>query len=87
MGLEESAPQSSVEVQRPVVLPTHPPPPPLSPPPSTAPKTSAEKRRKLLGVLEKCDEDLKTLRWIIVTVCTAEIRTVVLHPTLSRRCH
>jgi hypothetical protein len=63
-----------------------PPPPPPSPPPLTAPETAAEKRRKLLGVLEKCDEDLKTRR-IIAAVHAAEIRAATPRPTSSRRCH
>ncbi|KAL6901988.1 hypothetical protein ACP4OV_004864 [Aristida adscensionis] len=67
MGLEESAPPSpAAAVARP--LPTRPPPPP------PAPETAAEKRRKLLGALEKCDEDLKTLRRIIAAVRAAEMR-------------
>ncbi|XP_002467949.2 nascent polypeptide-associated complex subunit alpha, muscle-specific form [Sorghum bicolor] len=74
MGLEESAPPSpaaAAAAPRPVVLPTRPPPPPPAP---AAPETAAEKRRKLLGALEKCDEDLKTLRRIIAAVRAAEMR-------------
>ncbi|WVZ56742.1 hypothetical protein U9M48_007231 [Paspalum notatum var. saurae] len=79
MGLEESAPPSpaaasSTPRPQPVVLPTRPPPPP---PPTRAPsppESAAEKRRKLLGALEKCDEDLKTLRRIIAAVRAAEMR-------------
>ena len=74
MGLEESAPPSpaaATATPRPVVLPTRPPPPPPAP---AAPESAAEKRRKLLGALEKCDEDLKTLRRIIAAVRAAEMR-------------
>ncbi|CAN6295297.1 unnamed protein product [Urochloa humidicola] len=74
MGLEESAPPSpaaaSATPPRPAaaaVVPTR-------PPPAAAPETAAEKRRKLLGALEKCDEDLKTLRRIIAAVRAAEMR-------------
>ncbi|GAB4851820.1 hypothetical protein Ancab_031219 [Ancistrocladus abbreviatus] len=44
------------------------------PTPSTPAMTEAatEKRRKLLGALEKCDEDLKALRQIIEAVRSAE---------------
>uniref|UniRef100_A0A0A9DHX5 DUF3741 domain-containing protein n=1 Tax=Arundo donax TaxID=35708 RepID=A0A0A9DHX5_ARUDO len=66
MGLEESAlPSPAAAAPRP--LPTRPPPPPPL-------ETAAEKRRKLLGALEKCDEDLKTLRRIIAAVRAAEMR-------------
>ncbi|GMH20243.1 hypothetical protein Nepgr_022084 [Nepenthes gracilis] len=44
---------------------------PASPTPAT-PETAAEKRRKLLGALEKCDEDLKALKRIIETVRSSE---------------
>ncbi|KAF3441428.1 hypothetical protein FNV43_RR15342 [Rhamnella rubrinervis] len=44
-----------------------PPSKPLMPPESTA-----DKRRQLLGALEKCDEDLKALKKIIDTVRSAE---------------
>ncbi|XP_072996878.1 uncharacterized protein [Typha latifolia] len=44
-----------------------------APPPDPL-ESAAEKRRKLLGALEKCDEDLKTLRRIIEAVRLAEIR-------------
>uniref|UniRef100_A0A0D9VTE3 DUF3741 domain-containing protein n=1 Tax=Leersia perrieri TaxID=77586 RepID=A0A0D9VTE3_9ORYZ len=69
MGLEESAPPSPAATTAPTPrpLPTRPPPPP-------PPETAAEKRRKLLGALEKCDEDLKTLRRIIAAVRAAEMR-------------
>ncbi|KAG8096197.1 hypothetical protein GUJ93_ZPchr0013g35786 [Zizania palustris] len=64
MGLEESTPPSPApQAQQPV---------PTRPPPQ---ETAAEKRRKLLGALEKCDEDLKTLRRIIAAVRAAEMRT------------
>jgi hypothetical protein len=36
---------------------------------------AAEKRRKLLGALEKCDDDLQTLRRIIAAVRAAEMRS------------
>ncbi|KAJ1699208.1 hypothetical protein LUZ63_007720 [Rhynchospora breviuscula] len=39
-----------------------------------APESAAEKRRRLLGALEKCDEDLKALRRIIEAVRLAEVR-------------
>lgn len=42
------------------------------PPPS--PESATEKRRKLLGALEKCDEDLKALKKIIEAVSVAEDR-------------
>ncbi|KAI4378420.1 hypothetical protein MLD38_015900 [Melastoma candidum] len=38
-----------------------------------APETAAEKRRKLLGALEKCDEDLKALKKIIDVVMQSEV--------------
>lgn len=34
----------------------------------SSPASAAEKRRKLLGALEKCDEDLKSLKRIIDAV-------------------
>lgn len=34
-----------------------------------------EKRRKLLGALEKCDDDLQTLRRIIAAVRAGELRS------------
>ncbi|KAM0875234.1 hypothetical protein ACQ4PT_036924 [Festuca glaucescens] len=68
MGLEESAPPSPATTPRPRPLPTRPPPPP-------PPKMAAEKRRKLLGALEKCDDDLQTLRRIIAAVRAAEMRS------------
>ncbi|CAM0872950.1 unnamed protein product [Alopecurus aequalis] len=68
MGLEESAPPSPATTPRPRPLPTRPPPPP-------PPEMAALKRRKLLGALEKCDDDLKTLRRIIAAVRTAEMRS------------
>lgn len=37
-----------------------------------SPESTAEKRRKLLGALEKCDEDLKALKKIIDAVRSAE---------------
>lgn len=40
--------------------------------PVISPASAAEKRRKLLGALEKCDEDLKTLKQIIDAVRLAE---------------
>ncbi|XP_078159381.1 uncharacterized protein LOC144555054 isoform X2 [Carex rostrata] len=43
---------------------------PQMPPPESA----SEKRRRLLGALEKCDEDLKALRRIIEAVRLAEVR-------------
>ncbi|RWR75912.1 hypothetical protein CKAN_00431800 [Cinnamomum micranthum f. kanehirae] len=43
------------------------------PPPSPL-ESSAEKRRKLLGALQKCDEDLKALKKIIDAVQVAEDR-------------
>ncbi|KAJ1297387.1 hypothetical protein BS78_01G371800 [Paspalum vaginatum] len=77
MGLEESAPPSPAAAastpRTPVVLPTRPPPPPPRAPSHPA-ESAAEKRRKLLGALEKCDEDLKTLRRIIAAVRAAEMR-------------
>jgi hypothetical protein len=36
---------------------------------------AAEKRRRLLGALEKCDDDLQTLRRIIAAVRAAEMRS------------
>ncbi|KAJ3683008.1 hypothetical protein LUZ60_013235 [Juncus effusus] len=45
-----------------------------SAPQTAAPESAAEKRRRLMGALEKCDEDLKTLRKIIEAVRLAEIR-------------
>jgi hypothetical protein len=54
--------------------PTRPPPPP---PPLPAAETAAEKQRKLLEALEKCDEDLKTLRRIISAVHAAASDGVV----------
>ncbi|KAF8683940.1 hypothetical protein HU200_044888 [Digitaria exilis] len=85
MGLEESAPPSPAAAPAPpprpvVVLPTRPPPPPPAAP--ATPETAAEKRRKLLGALEKCDEDLKTLRRIIAAVRAAEMRAVAASPDL-----
>ncbi|CAL4930714.1 unnamed protein product [Urochloa decumbens] len=69
MGLEESAPPSpAAAAPRSATVPTRP------PPATPAPETAAEKRRKLLGALEKCDEDLKTLRRIIAAVRAAEMR-------------
>ncbi|KAE8818815.1 vegetative cell wall protein gp1-like [Hordeum vulgare] len=68
MGLEESAPASPATTPRPRPLPTRPPPPP-------PPEMAAEKRRKLLGALEKCDDDLQTLRRIIAAVRAAELRS------------
>uniref|UniRef100_A0ACD5YM68 Uncharacterized protein n=1 Tax=Avena sativa TaxID=4498 RepID=A0ACD5YM68_AVESA len=68
MGLEESAPPSPATTPRPRPLPTRPPPPP-------PPEMAAEKRRKLLGALEKCDDDLQTLRRIIAAVRAAEMRS------------
>nr|CAD1833181.1 unnamed protein product [Ananas comosus var. bracteatus] len=58
-------------------------PPPTSPqpprsPPIAPPETAAEKRRKLLGALERCDEDLKALRRIIEAVRSAEMRVKAL---------
>lgn len=38
------------------------------------PESAIEKRRRLLGALEKCDEDLKALRRIIEAVRLAEMR-------------
>jgi hypothetical protein len=38
------------------------------------PESATEKRRRLLGALEKCDEDLKALRRIIEAVRLAEMR-------------
>ncbi|XP_039128248.1 uncharacterized protein LOC120264500 [Dioscorea cayenensis subsp. rotundata] len=43
--------------------------------PTSFPESAAEKRRKLLGALERCDEDLKALKRIIETVQLAELRT------------
>ncbi|GAB4844003.1 hypothetical protein Ancab_013967 [Ancistrocladus abbreviatus] len=45
------------------------------PTPSTpaTPESAAEKRRKLLGALEKCDKDLKALRRIIEAVRSSEL--------------
>ncbi|KAK9291074.1 hypothetical protein L1049_009261 [Liquidambar formosana] len=40
--------------------------------PAASAESAAEKRRKLLGALEKCDEDLKALKKIIETVRSAE---------------
>nr|CAB3500992.1 unnamed protein product [Digitaria exilis] len=87
MGLEESAPPSPSPAAAPapprrpvVVLPMRPPPPPPAAP--ATPETAAEKRRKLLGALEKCDEDLKTLRRIIAAVRAAEMRAVAASPDL-----
>lgn len=37
-----------------------------------SPESTAEKRQKLLGALEKCDEDLKALKKIIDAVRSAE---------------
>ncbi|XP_038977452.1 uncharacterized protein LOC120107997 [Phoenix dactylifera] len=42
--------------------------------PVSSPESAAEKRRKLLGALEKCDEDLKALKRIIEAVRFAEVR-------------
>lgn len=42
-----------------------------SPSPLPSPESSAEKRRKLLGALRKCDEDLKALKKIIEAVQVA----------------
>ncbi|CAA7398326.1 unnamed protein product [Spirodela intermedia] len=43
-----------------------------SPPPHDSPQSAAEKRRKLLGALERCDEDLMTLKRIIDALRAAE---------------
>ncbi|KAJ0979005.1 hypothetical protein J5N97_014479 [Dioscorea zingiberensis] len=42
--------------------------------PTSSPEPASEKRRKLLGALERCDEDLKTLKRIIEAVQLAEVR-------------
>ncbi|XP_010251732.1 PREDICTED: uncharacterized protein LOC104593538 [Nelumbo nucifera] len=41
-------------------------------PASPSPESAAEKRRKLLGALEKCDEDLQTLKKIIEAIRSAD---------------
>ncbi|XP_043690923.1 uncharacterized protein LOC122641702 [Telopea speciosissima] len=40
--------------------------------PVASPKSASEKRQKLLGALEKCDEDLKALRKIIESIRLSE---------------
>lgn len=46
--------------------------------PVSSPELATEKRRKLLGALEKCDEDLKALKQIIEAVRLSEVRVKAL---------
>ncbi|KAL8162940.1 hypothetical protein V2J09_014429 [Rumex salicifolius] len=46
--------------------------PPVTVMPSPSPESAVEKRRKLLGALEKCDEDLQELKRIIESVRTTD---------------
>lgn len=64
MGLEEASPQQEKLSK--------------APPPAAgfSPESAEEKRRKLLGALERCDEDLRALKRIIDAVRAAEMKSV-----------